>query len=224
MFPPRRGKVATADGIEGHVNRHDLYHAFVRTFDDLGVVSPLTGKRMVVNPRRERHTVLTGLAMNGCTAEEIAANAGHENPTSCQPYVDASIDHFQRMESLVGEAFIPVADRFLGKVVRGEADREAARSPDAVLRDRTLEPVGSCEVGGCGAVDAGVAPVACYTCRKFRAWADAPHADLLDRLLTEQAELVEGGHPEVAETRTATIVAIGDLLEAIRLRKESADG
>lgn len=178
---------------------------------------------MVVNPQRERHTVLTNLAMNGCNALEIAANAGHSSPESCQAYVDAGIDHFQRMERLVGEAFLPIADRFFGKVVREAKDQKAQQDPDAVLRDKELTGVGSCEIGGCQAVDAGVAPVACYTCRKFRAWAERPHEALLRALLARQSELIEAGHAEMAETGTATIVAITDLLEAIRQR-EAADG
>lgn len=224
LFPPKRGPVGAGPGIEDHVTADVLAHHHAKTFRGLSVTSPLTGKVIVVNPRRERHTVLTSLAMNGCTAEEIAANAGHKHPESCRSYVDASIDHFQRMESIVGDAFIPIADRFLGKVVRSERDDVAATNPASILRDRALEAVGSCAVGGCGAVDAGAAPVACYSCWKFRAWEDGPHQELRDLLLEEQALLREAGHAEVAETRTATIVAIDDLLEDIRNRKEKPHG
>ncbi|PTR06940.1 hypothetical protein C8J28_1451 [Cereibacter azotoformans] len=213
----------TTPGLDQHQDRHAIQKPFEKIFARLAVVSPLTGRVMVVNAQRERHTVLTGLAMNGCNALEIAANAGHSSPESCQAYVDAGIDHFQRMERLVGEAFIPIADRFLGKVVREAKDRKAQQDPDAVLRDTNLTGVGSCEIGGCRAVEAGVAPVACYTCRKFRAWAEGPHEALLVNLLARQSEFIEAGHSEVAETRTATIVAITDLLEAIRQR-EAADG
>lgn len=207
--------IAASEGIGAHQNKNSLCHAYDRVFNRLGVISPVTGRLMVVNPKRERHTVLTGLAMLGCNALEIAANAGHANPRSCQAYVDASIDHFQRMERLIGEAFIPIADRFMGRVIREQQDQTAQDNPDAVLLGKNLTGVGSCETGGCGAIAAGVAPVACYTCRKFRAWADAPHENILAALLNQQRELTEAGHPEVAETKTATIVAITDLLEAI---------
>ncbi|WP_139222559.1 hypothetical protein [Celeribacter halophilus] len=69
-----------------------------------------------------------------------------------------------------------------------------------------------------------MAPLACYTCRKFHAWADAPHADLLENLLEEVDQLKVSGHEAVAETKTSTIVAISDLLERIRQDQEKIDG
>lgn len=218
LFPSKRPWVLSPTAaFDGHANADGLRQTHSRIF--LGVISPLTGELIVVNPRRERHTVLTALAMNGCNSAEIAANAGHTDLRSCEAYVEASIDHFQRMERLLGEAFIPVADRFLGTVVRQESDAKAADDPDAVLLNREMTGVGSCQIGGCNAVEAGVAPVACYTCRKFRAWADAPHEALLEALLDDQEKLLAEGHAEVAETKTATIVAITDLLDAIKLRE-----
>lgn len=215
LFPPKKKMITVSEGVGAHQNKHSLYSAHVGVFKRLDVVSPITGRQMVVNPQRERHTVLTSLAMLGCNALEIAANAGHASPETCQAYVDASIDHFQRMERLIGEAFIPIADRFLGRVVREQQDLTAQENPDAILLGKNMTGVGSCETGGCGAIAAGVAPVACYTCRKFRAWADAPHENILVALLRQQQELSEAGHAEVAETKTATIVAITDLLAAI---------
>lgn len=219
LFPSKRRKtLKVSQGIEEHQGSNDLSKGFISIFKDFRVISPITGRMIIVTPQRERHTVLTGLAMNGCNALEIAANAGHAAPESCNAYVDASIDHFQRMERLVGEAFIPIADRFLGKVVRESEDRKARTDPNAVLRDQDLTGVGSCEIGGCEAIAAGVAPVSCYTCRKFRAWADAPHSVIRTGLLEQQRDLMETGHAEVAETRTATIIAITDLLDAINDR------
>jgi integrase len=214
---PRKGKksLRLSEGVEKHQSRHAVSKNFEKIFKFLDVVSPITGRTINVNPTRERHTVLTGLAMMGCSAQEIAINAGQATPESCQPYVDASIDHFQRMERLVGEAFIPIADRFLGKIIQEERDQTAVETPESILRGKDLTGVGSCEAGGCGAISAGVAPIACYTCRKFRAWADAPHENILAALIKQQRDLNAAGHSEVAETKTATIVAITDLLEAI---------
>ena len=218
LFPPIRSSLLAAESIEGHYTSIDLKQRYRRSIDPLGVRSPITGEVMAVNPRRERHTYLTYLAMHGCTSHEIAANAGHAKPTSREAYVDASIDHFQRMESIVGDLFVAIADRFLGTVTDSASDENAARNPDVILQTEELDDVGSCRVGGCGAVDAGVAPIACYTCRSFRAWADAPHGTLLEFLVEEQERLLADGHAAVADTRIATIVAIADVIEAIRAR------
>lgn len=220
VFPAARAHVINSTDLEVHINVRKVSQVLSDVFAMLSVKSPITGEIIHVNPRRERHTFLTQLAMNGCGALEIAANAGHASPQSCEAYVDASIDHYQRMERLVGEAFIPMADRFLGNVTNSEDDISEQHSH---IYSEDMNEVGSCASGGCDAIDAGVAPFACYSCRKFNAWADAPHEDLLNMLIEEQALLNEQGHGAVAETKTQTIVAITDLLEAIRQRGNSND-
>ena len=224
LFPARRGPIRATQKFDSHMKGDNIMKRFKRAFGKAPITSPISGMGITVNPRRDRHTVLTSLAMNGCTAAEIAANAGHKNAASCDPYIDASIEHHQRMETLVGPAFVPIADRFLGHVVDRAQDKTAIEDPDAVLVDRALDGLGSCGVGGCTAIDAGAAPLACYTCRRFRAWSDAPHAKLLEVLVKDRSRLVEAGHPEVAETRTPTIVAITDLLENIRQQKDTTHG
>jgi len=208
----------TTKCLSHHASRDICQKTFQATWQKLNVISPLTGEPIHVTPRRERHTFGTQLAMNGARAEEIAINMGHSSTTSCEAYVDASIDHFQRMETLVGEAFIPIADRFLGKVI---GSKEQFKDVEFALFDSNINPVGSCAIGGCDAVDAGVAPIACYTCRKFNAWEDGPHGSILDFLLDEQRALKERGHSDVAEAKTETIVAICDLIEAIHQLKRS---
>lgn len=199
--------------VDNHATPDNLKSAYKAVFDKLCVISPLTGEVINTTPVRERHTYLTMLALSGCSAAEIALNAGHKSTQSCVAYVDASIEHFQRMEKLVGEAFIPIADRFLGKISRSSSDKSKTS-----LFDPEMNQVGSCTSGGCSAIDTGLAPFACYTCRRFNAWAEAPHQEILDFLITQQQDLLEANHSQVAETKTQTIIAIYDLLEAIRLK------
>lgn len=218
LFPKSKAKDLTSPSA--HLSPRHLHLKYVRTLQGLAVLSPITGRIITGHPHRDRHTYLTMLAMNGCTADEIAANAGHSSSKSSEAYVHAAIDHFQRMEKFVGAAFIPVADRFLGAVTTRAKDSHA----DDPIIDAHASGVGSCQIGGCIAIEAGVAPLACYTCRKFRAWADAPHADLLEMLIEDVERLRAEGHATVADTRLPTIIAIGDLLERIRQEGEQDDG
>lgn len=203
-----------------HMKIRHAQSKYKSVMERLAVVSPITGRIITGHPHRDRHTYLTMLAMNGCTADEIAANAGHSSSKSSEAYVHAAIDHFQRMEKFVGAAFIPIADRFLGAVTTRAKDSHA----DDPIIDAHASGVGSCQVGGCSAIEAGVAPLACYTCRKFRAWADAPHADLLEMLMEDVERLRAEGHATVADTRLPTIIAIVDLLERIRQEEEEENG
>ena len=203
--------------ISGHLKPDGFSTLYVRSMEKLNIISPITGEQLVLNPRRERHTFATQLAMNGATADEIAINLGHASNASCEAYIDATIDHFQSLERHVGQHFVPIADRFLGKVVKSAND-----TAEFELYNDDFEGVGSCSSGGCNAVEAGVAPQACYVCRKFNAWSDGPHEELLKRTIHEQQKLLDEGHAEVAETKTNIIIAITDLIEAIRQKKDAA--
>lgn len=220
LFQSRKTKEHPGQ-MQSHMHPDHIRRIYRRVFKQLAIKSPITGKLIEGRPNRDRHTYLTTLAMAGCTAEQIASQAGHASPASCQAYVDMSIDHFQRMENGVGQKFVPVADRFLGQVVANEVEASPAGERKFIVRDESFEGVGSCGMGGCSAIDTGSVPFACYTCRKFRAWDDAPHEVILERLCKEQKELVKQGHKAVAETKTGTIIAITDLMEAIRIRKDS---
>lgn len=214
LFPDPQTSILDGE-LTCHAKPRSITVYYQEAMERIRAISPISGELILGTPKRDRHTFLTHLAMNGCTAEEIAANAGHTKVASCTPYVDASIDHFQRMENLLGAAFVPIADRFVGNVVSREKD---AHAEDAII-DEAATGVGSCSDGGCNAIETGAAPLACYSCRKFRAWADAPHADLLDMLIAQQERLRSLGHDAIAETTTSTIIAISDLLERIRLER-----
>ena len=202
--------------ISGHMTADSVKKIYSAGLEKINLISPITGEEMVLNPRRERHTFATQLAMNGATADEIAINMGHSSNTSCEAYIDATIDHFQSLERHVGQHFIPIADRFLGKVVKSAND-----TAEFELYNDEFAGVGSCSSGGCNAVEAGVAPQACYVCRKYNAWSDGPHEELLKRTIQEQQKLLDEGHAEVAETKTNIIIAITDLIEAIRQKKDA---
>ena len=202
--------------IQGHILPNTISKLYRNNVEKLKIISPITGEQLVLNPRRERHTFATQLAMNGATANEIAINLGHAFNRSCEAYIDATIDHFQSLERHVGKHFIPIADRFLGKVVKSAND-----TTEFELYNDDFEGVGSCSSGGCEAVESGVAPQACYVCRKFNAWFDGPHEELLQMTVHEQQKLLDEGHAVVAETKTNIIIAITDLIEAIRQKKDA---
>lgn len=203
--------------VRDHVSSERVSAIYSNAMNRLEIISPIYECKMVLNPRRERHTFATHLAMNGASAAEIAVNLGHSSMQSCEAYIDATIGHFQSIEATVGEHYVGIGDRFLGAVTPGDRDHYEFK-----LMNEQFEAVGSCRSGGCEAVDAGVAPIACYTCRKFNAWEDGPHAEILSLLLAEQKGLADSGHSAVAETKTSTILAICNLLDAIQARKAHA--
>jgi hypothetical protein len=65
------------------------------------------------------------------------------------------------------------------------------------------------------------APIACYTCRNFEAWIDAPHEKLLEHLLAKRERLLKTSGQRVASINDRTIVAIQAVMdECERIRDE----
>ena len=212
----KRDQMVEFDGsIAGHATLDNITSIFQKTMRRLNLVSPLTGEKIHNNPRRERHTYATHLAMNGADAAEIAINLGQSSASSCEPYIDATVSHFQSIENSVGTHYIAVGDRFIGNVMSQDKDPNEFR-----IVNSKSDNVGTCSASGCGAIDAGVAPFACYICRKFNAWEDGPHQEILDELLKEQVSRRKSNHADFAETTTDTIIAITDLIERINQRQE----
>jgi hypothetical protein len=56
------------------------------------------------------------------------------------------------------------------------------------------------------------APIACYTCRNFKAWVDGPHEEVLHHLLTERETLMAAGSARIAAVRDRTIFAVAGVV------------
>lgn len=203
--------------FKSHHNPQAISNLYRSIFERIGPVSPCDGEMIFGTPKRDRATVGTYLAMMGCSESEIAAVLGHSKAGSCRPYVKAGIDHHQRMEKLLGEEFIPISDRFLGRLV----ERTSESTNKVEILNSDAEPVGTCGGTSCNAIGAGAAPLACYTCRKFNAWSDGPHESLLEEVLSEQRKLFAAGHEGVAGTLTVSVLAIRDLIERIDNESEA---
>jgi integrase len=168
-----------------------------RWADDADLVSPRTGKRLVLNPRRFRYTLGTFMAMQGHSRVEIAEALDHTDLQNVEVYIDAAAGFMAQLSAPIERALGPAIRRFLGRVAEAPDCGVAGGVIPAAVSYLPDFPMISGAVGWCGR-DPGANglckfahPLACYGCRSFTAFRHGPHgeiADALERLITEQRE------------------------------------
>lgn len=164
--------------------------AWARTAD---LISPRTGKRLVLNPRRFRYTLPTRMAFAGASREQIAEILDHADLQNVEVYIEAAARGLEEIdEALENSDFDPFMRRFEGKVVRREdptpfPNTEKQTIPGSIPQIPTAPfPLGA--IGWCGrdARKDGLCslapPLSCYLCDKFAAFDVAPHAEIADAI------------------------------------------
>lgn len=164
--------------------------------DSLDIISPRTGEKMKMSPRRDRHTVATQLALQGCSAEVIAAWMLHSDITSCEVYVELATKHYQVMDSLLDGKFTHFAGRFFGEIIAAEELNDFGDVDTISDFEHTGDEVGGCAAGGCSAIETLSAPYACFTCPNFRLSKSANLEPLLKALIAKRRSPSSAGHTE----------------------------
>jgi hypothetical protein len=167
------------DGIVSAADASQLLMNYVKC--TLRLISPRTGKPLHVTSNRIRHTGATRLAFNGVSRDLISEILEHDDPTSCQAYIDAvgselcpSIDKADRN---MGSFFMQLNHiYFNGKVVNELTDQPIVL-PDFSESSSTPLFVGSCTRDTCKEGQCQKHPfVGCYNgCSSFLAWREADH-------------------------------------------------
>lgn len=194
-------RVSKEPGYEGHILSVTASQRFNVTMRSLGLKTSRTGKPefMNFNPRRERHTVATRLALKGYSAQMIAFRLGHKNPQSCAAYVDLARmamqirnPKFFHLMDDVGSLFTnPVVS--LGEIEEGLTPVISVEATSA--KEVALIGGGSC--GNCmfaGDTTAGE-PWPCLSCSRFQLYEDADLQPLWDILQERKAymQFEDGG-------------------------------
>lgn len=190
--------------------------------ETLQVKSERTGEPINVNPTRARRTLGTRAAQEGRSAEEIAHLLDHSSITAAKFYIEIRSELFQNLNKKVALHLAPLAQRFLGKI----ADH---RSAAGGIFQRHVFGQGNVEtpanLGGCGKFGfCGLGkPTACYTCRLFNPWVDAPHEAVLNGLLERRASMEAHGSAIVAQSLDDTILACAEVVRLCQVRMREID-
>lgn len=186
----------------------------IRISDALGLKS-FSGDRLQLTPRRLRYTFATRLVQEGASIQAVADALDHSSIEHVQVYFNARSDTVTVLDRALSVRLAPIAQAFLGKIVRSPSDAIRADDPEAriVHLDATssqFKDVGTC--GSFGFCDL-LAPIACYRCSDFQAWLEAPHELVLEGLERRRSEkLTEGADPKWTQLYDETILAIAQVV------------
>lgn len=182
----------------------------------LEIHSERTGKRLRVFPTRLRRTLATRAAREGFGELIIAELLDHSDTQNARVYTENVPEHVDAINKAVAQQLAPLAQAFAGVLVEKESD--AKRGDDLSSRVRCENGnVGTCgHFGFCGAL----APIACYTCRNFQPWVDAPHEDILNSLIAERKRILKITKDQtMASVNDRTILAITQVIQICEKRR-----
>lgn len=173
-----REKVISEASFNGAIQR------FVKS--KLKLKSTRTDQLLHVTPLRLRHTVATRLAFKGASRDIIAELLEHDDPSSCQAYIDAigselcpSIEGADRN---MGSLFMQLKDVYFNGEIIDELRYQPIVLPEFVENSPIPLFVGSCSRDTCREGVCTKHPFfSCYNgCPSFLVWREADHLKALN--------------------------------------------
>ena len=204
-----------------HHSTVSLSTRLTRLVKRLDVISERTSKPLRVFPLRLRRSFATRAAREGCGVLVIAELLDHSDGQNAGVYTENVPEHAVAIDAAVAMQLAPIVQAFSGMLVDREAD--ALRGNDIASRIRMDDGrnVGSCgSFAFCGAIS----PVACYTCKAFQPWLDAPHSEVLSSLIAERERIRDVTRDEVVSSiNDRTILAVAQVIRLCEQRKANLD-
>lgn len=211
LFPDKKGMSDYQDGFEFHRTSNSIKQSIIFIFENLKVHSERTGELMHIAPIRFRRTIGTQAAVEGHGPLVIAELLDHTDLQNVGVYVSATPEIIERIDRAVAIKLAPLAQAFAGILVDGKTEQGVPHGLRIVApkQSQGFAPVGSCgQHGFCGFA----APIACYTCASFHAWADGPHDEVLEYLVAERDRLLSVD-VRIASVNDRTILAVAQVVE-----------
>jgi integrase len=210
------GKLA---GLKHHVSSHDIGRRMIL------VVGRVAGLK--TNARRFRITLVQRAVDDGKDKFTVAEMVDHSDTQNLKVYFEASPAMVLRLDRHLAMELAPLAQAFSGVIVETEADAlrggdRSSRIYDRSLIDNVADPLGTCgQMSFCGLA----VPYACYTCRHFQPWLDAPHEAFLAALIADRnRQKNDGLSPKIFTIRDKTILAVAAVIQLCAAELEAREG
>ena len=139
LFPSWR-KLKAAESIAHLTSQmlddslHRRVRALTSALQKILVISPRTGKRLHVNPRRFRYTLGSRAAREGFGEYVIAELLDHTDTQNAVIYTRQHPNFRLKIDEAVGQALIPLAQAYAGTLVDGGTPRRQRQRPDQARR------------------------------------------------------------------------------------------
>lgn len=197
------------------------------------LISPRTGKRLQLLPRRFRYTLATHLAAEGASKFHIAEVLDHTDLQNVEVYVETTPAIIKQVATATDAAMTPLVNRFLGKVV-DEPDEAQTGKPEVAIIPAAAShiPLPMLSAGGVGVCGRNIRqdglcrlfpPLSCYLCPSFAAW----RSDIHQTMLTDLKAFTEA-HQGQVDARILTQLddiqaAISEVIAQCQVRKSDQE-
>lgn len=214
---PNEGKTMPPN-LQHHSTADQLASRITQVCNSLEITSERTGELIKINTGRFRKTVGTRAAEEGHGELIIADLLDHSDTQNVGVYVEATPAMAERIDKATAMELGPIAQMFMGEIIINENDADRGQDPSSRIGNPSIGNVGSCgKYGFCGAL----APIACYTCRQFQPWLDAPHEELLETLLSERDRISkQTNDSRMTSINDHTILAVADVVARCKAMKD----
>lgn len=179
------------------------------------------------NAKRFRITLAQRAVDDGKDKYTVAELLDHSDTQNVDVYFEASPAMVERLDRHLAMELAPLAQAFAGVLVLSEADARRGDDPrsriyDKSLRNNVHRPLGTCgQLSFCGLH----APFACYTCRHFQPWLDAPHDEFMLALIEDRDRMIaEGYSPKIYNIKNRTILAVAEVIQLCAAEMEMSAG
>jgi hypothetical protein len=185
-------KDALLHWIAGANNIHAIGTSMKRFAHTANLVSPRTGERLNLQPRRFRYSLATEAAEQGASDHHIAEILDHTDTQHVGVYRKTSSTIADRMEAFLDPSLKPLAERFRGTIIDSVVDQPfPGVQPNVIPGVAPHLPAFPLDIGGIGMCGLDVSryglcklfpPLACYQCPKFAAFRSGPHKKVLESI------------------------------------------
>ncbi|TFW55932.1 site-specific integrase [Bradyrhizobium sp. MOS001] len=200
-----------------HITGND-FSALLRRAADRLKVNSRHGGPLRLNARRLRSTYATNLIADGKSRQVVADALDHSSTKYVASYEFADHRVVDSLDARIGNIMEEVAGGFLGALTEASSEASRGRTPSSRIGFVDRVEDGAKDLGNCGSGETCelAAPLACYTCRNFEPWIEAPHRRLLEQLTAERARRSEAHmHPRIIAVQDRAIRAVAEVVEKI---------
>lgn len=188
-----------------------------------GRVHGRDGEPLRITAKRLRYTTGSRAAREGFGKWVIANLLDHADTQNAGVYTDNHPNFTAIIDKAMSSALAPLAQAYMGTLAGSRAEARFGDDPQQQITN------GSAEIGVCGSHGycGAVAPIACYTCMHFQPLLEAPHGEVLERLLAERERVKEYASAEddvVVGATDRTILAVSQVILLCEERKARESG
>jgi integrase len=191
----------------------------------LKITSERTKELLKITGYRFRYTLGTRAARENAGVLTIATLLDQTDTQNTWVYVENHPEHAATISTIMNAPLLRYANAFQGSLVKDEAEAQDKLAGAGRIRtEGSKDNVGSC---GTDAFCRDYAPIACYLCKKFMPWQDAPHHLILITLVDERDRISkETGDLVIAAINDRAIIAVTQVMKQcaeLKRDKESSN-